>query len=271
MIDGRLAALPMYDFPALADAHDRLWLGLVRHLEAAGVPDLPTRLRRDLSPVDTWVHPRLLLSQACEYPLAKTHGRHVRCVATPRYSAPGCDGFRYRSAIVVRRDDPAAALGELKGRRCAVNEMDSNSGMNLLRARIAPLAGGRPFFASVQSSGSHAASARLVADGGADVAALDCVTFAHLRRMDPSLDAALRVLAWTAPSPSLPLVTARAADPALVESLRAALAAVSMDPALRPALKTLALSGFDCNPDESFAEVLRLERGAAALGYPVLA
>ena len=50
--------------------------------------------------------------------------------------------------------------------------------MNLFRAAIAPLAGGRPFFSEVIVTGSHAASLEAVADGNAPgLAAIDCVTF----------------------------------------------------------------------------------------------
>ena len=41
--------------------------------------------------------------------------------------------------------DADITLADLKGRRCAVNQIDSNSGMNLLRAAIAPLADGTAF------------------------------------------------------------------------------------------------------------------------------
>lgn len=43
-----------------------------------------------------------------------------------------------QSAIVVRADHPAETLAELRGSRWVVNEAASNSGMNLLRAAVAP-------------------------------------------------------------------------------------------------------------------------------------
>jgi len=266
----RIAALPMYDFPEAAAATDALWAALAAQLRAAGVRDVPAGLTRDLGQADTWRHPRLLLGQACEYPLAKSYASYVRVLATPRYTAPGCAGALYRSAIVVRADDPATTLVGLRERRCVINELDSNSGMNLLRAAIAPLANGRPFFASVALSGAHRNSVRLVAEGRADVAAIDCVSFAHIGRAAPGLTARLRILAWTPATPCLPLVTARTSDGVPLPILRAALAAVSRDPALAAVRERLFLGGFDLDPDDSFAAVLRLEREAAELGYPVL-
>jgi ABC-type phosphate/phosphonate transport system substrate-binding protein len=266
----RIAALPMYDFPDVAAAHDALWSALAARLRAAGIGDIPSTLTRTLGHTDTWRHPRLLLGQACEYPLAKGYSRYVRLVATPRYTAPGCEGARYRSAIVVRRDDHAATLADLRNRRCAVNEADSNSGMNLLRAALAPIALGPRFFESVAISGSHRSSIAMIAAGGADVAAVDCVSYAHFQRSLPEITAGLRILAWSAPSPCLSLITASSTDDATLAALRRALAAVNADAALAPVRERLFLNGFDFEPDGTFAEVLSHERAAEACGYPEL-
>ncbi len=265
-----IAALPMYDFPDLAAAHDAWWHALAERLRSAGIEHLPRSLDRKLSHLEVWRHPRLLLGQACEYPLATHFHAWARPLATPRYGAPGCGGGRYRSAIVVRREHPAAALIELRGARCVINETNSNSGMNLLRAAIAPIAQRRPFFDSVSISGSHWSSARKVADGGADVAAIDCVTFAHLQRCDAALFERLRILDWTPASPSLPLITARSTDEPTRQAIRGALAAVAADPRCQALCASLLLQGFDFEVDESYREVLDLERQAAAMGYPVL-
>jgi ABC-type phosphate/phosphonate transport system substrate-binding protein len=260
----------MYDFPQLRDSHDALWTALAGRLTAAGLRDVPRQLTRDLGHFDVWRHPVLLFAQGCEYPLAKSFADRVRLVATPRYSAPGCEGANYRSAIIVRREERGSSLADFRGRRCVVNEMDSNSGMNLLRAAVAPLAGGARYFASVVVSGSHRRSAEMVASGEADVAAVDCVSFAHLARVCPGVVAELRVLSWTPGSPCLPFITARSGGDATVSVLRSALAGVFDDRALAPVRERLFLTGVDLQPAEGFGEVLRLERGAVEQGYPTI-
>ncbi len=264
-----IAALPMYDYPELASAHDALWSALRGQLMALGI-QAPDALTRDLGHFEIWRDPRLLLAQACEYPLAKHFATTARKVATPIYTAVGCEGASYRSAIVVRKDDPAVALADLRGRRCVINEIDSNSGMNLLRAAIAPLSGRGRFFASVSQSGSHRQSAALVGAGQADVAALDCVSYAHLRRLDPEITAALRVLAWSPSSPCLPLITAATTDDDTLHGLRTGLARIAADPALASGRAELLLEGFDLNPAAGYDAVLRLEREAAEAGYSTL-
>jgi len=266
----RIAALPMYDFPELADAHDALWSEMAGRLTEAGIEGVPSDLTRTHEAHALWRHPQLLLAQGCEYPLAKSFAQEIRVVATPRYHVPGCEGACYRSAIVVRVEDPATRLADLRGRRCAVNERDSNSGMNLLRAAIAPIAAGAPFFGAVTLSGAHRHSAEMVAIGHADVAAIDCVSFAHLQRLSPETMSGLRVLAWTPASPSLPLITAAATDDATLASLRACLRAVAVDPGLERVRARLFLDGFDLEPRQDFAAVLELEKSAERLGYPHL-
>jgi ABC-type phosphate/phosphonate transport system substrate-binding protein len=266
----RIAALPMYDFPELRDAHDAFWAALADRLNAAGLSDVPRALTRSLTHFDVWRHPALLFAQGCEYPLAKSYADYVKPVATPRYSALGCEDADYRSAIVVREQDVGASLADFRGRRCAVNELDSNSGMNLLRAAVAPVAVGGRFFESVVVSGSHRRSVEMVALGEADVAAVDCVSLAHFRRLYSLVVGKLRVLSWTAASPSLPFITGCSATDATVRALRSALADVFDDDGLAAVREQLFLRGVDLQPREGFAEVLRLERGAVEAGYPAI-
>ena len=274
-----VASLPMYDFPELRGAHDAFWGALAARLASAGLPHVPRDLAHHVGLGGVWRDPSLLFAQGCEYPLATSFADHVRLVASPMYSASGCAGARYRSAIVVRGgvvDGAAdsgfagAALADLRGRRCAINELDSNSGMNLLRATIAPLASGGRFFGSVVVSGSHLRSVEMVAAGEADVASVDCVSFAHFQRLYPSVVGELRVLAWTPSSPSLPFITARSTSDAMVRALRSALADVFDDDGLAPVREQLLLSGVDLAPKEGFDEVLALERGAVEEGYAII-
>jgi ABC-type phosphate/phosphonate transport system substrate-binding protein len=268
----RIAALPMYDFPELRADTDALWESLAKSIRAAGIDFVPDALSRDRDHVDIWRDPALLLAQACEYPLAAGLAGAVQLVATPIYTAQGCSGPHYRSAIVVARDEPARILADMRGRRCVVNEPTSNSGMNLLRAAVAPLvSNGNGFFESVAVSGAHRRSLEMIAAGDADLAAVDCVSWAHIQHIAPVLTESLRVLAWTDRSPSLPFVTAAGTDAATVQALRLALAEAMSDPVLEPVRNRLLISCFDFSPDESFARVRELAARAAGLHYSVMA
>lgn len=67
-----------------------------------------------------WRQPTLLLSQTCGYPLV-TQLPEVQTVGCFHYAAPGCEGRRYRSLLVVREADSHRMLGDfLAVGRCAM-------------------------------------------------------------------------------------------------------------------------------------------------------
>ncbi|WP_152613194.1 PhnD/SsuA/transferrin family substrate-binding protein, partial [Inquilinus limosus] len=81
--------------------------------------------------------------------------------------------------------------------------------------------------------------------GEADIAAIDCVTYALLQRHRPGATAGLRVIGRTAPAPGLPFVTRRDAPDRTVEALRAALCGALADPALAGARAALLIEGIE--------------------------
>ncbi len=267
-------SLPMYDLPELGWAHDGLCDALLAALSAApafaGI-GLPDRRERPTALMPCWRDPELLLSQTCGYPLMHELKGAVRLVATPCYDAEGCDGAWMRSALLVRDGIAADGIAGLRGTAvCAMNAADSNSGMNLLRAAVAPWAREGRFFREVVTTGAHVSSIEAVAGGEADLAAIDCVTLALLRQVAPHRLAGLRVLGWTQATPGLPLVTSRESAPAHLAALRLALDRVSRDPLVRPALRALLIDRFEVLDEAAYARVLELEQEAAALSYPVL-
>lgn len=268
-MSARIASLGMYDSDALHDANDRLWTAIAGHLRAAGLDRIPAALDRSRPLAAIWDDPDLLLAQTCGYPLMTRWQGRLRYVATPCYRAPGCDGATHRSRVVVREDDDTETLAGFRGRRVALNDRHSNTGMNLLRALAAPLAQAGRFFGAVIETGSHAASARAVADGAADVAAIDAVTFAHLDRDAPDLTRTLRTLSWTTDTPGLPFVTAAATPPRIVRILRQAIALAIQDE--RAAADRLLLDRIEPIGLRPYRRVTTLESRSVRAGYPALA
>lgn len=267
----RVASLGMYDLPWLHAANDVLWSVLARHLRARGILSVPEQLDRDRPLGAIWADPTLVLAQTCCYPLATTLAGVVTPVASPIHDLPGCEGAMHRSVLVVPVASAHRRLADLRGRRVAVNGFDSNTGMNLLRAAVAPLAEGRPFFGSVAVTGGHLASMARVAEGTADLAAIDCVTFGLARRHRPDLTDGLRVIGETARTPSLPFVTRQAASTEDVENVRAALGEALADPEAAEACAALGLVGVLPPEPDACARVMAFEREAEAAGYPRLA
>lgn len=266
-----IAALGMYDLPEIRSATDAWWTVIAECLRAAGVDGVPARLDRGRSMPAVWRDPALLLTQTCGYPLTHGFADALAAVAVPTYAAEGCAPGRYRSAFMVRAGDPATVLSDLRGRRAAANEPDSQSGCNALRRAVAPLARGGRFFASVSWTGSHRLSLAAVQSGSADVAAIDAVTLALVARHAPRETSGLRVLGWSSAAPALPYASHASATPELRRRLTAGLLAAAAAPKAAEARATLLLSGLTAVENSAYAPIPEMRREAETLGYPELA
>ncbi|KQM60124.1 phosphate ABC transporter substrate-binding protein [Sphingomonas sp. Leaf16] len=257
----------MYDHPAQRAANDALWAAVAHDLHAQGI-DAPARLDRDRPVEAIWRDPALLLAQACGFPLVADPDLDLRVIAVPSYAVTDCAPGRHCSRIVVRAEHGAGSLADLRGSVAAINAPLSNTGANLLRASVAPLAKGQAFFDGIIVTGSHRDSVRAVAAGRADVAAIDAVTFAAIERFEPGAVAGLRSIGTTRSTPALPLVTARATPPAVCEALGSALAAALRDPALSAAREALFLADILPGDSDRYHEVRDIRREAATTLWP---
>ncbi len=209
-----IAMLGMYDMPALQAANDRLW-NLIRAQLGSG----PEHLTRDKDVWTVWRDPKLILAQTCGMPFrTRLHG-HVQLVGTPDYGLPGCPPGYYCSVFVSRNDDDRDLAGLSTG-VFAYNESLSQSGWaapitHMTQANLHP--------AGLLETGGHALSAQAVADGKADFAALDMLTWLMLQQHS-NLGTKLRELARTTPTPTLPYITSMGQNPQVVAgAVRAAI------------------------------------------------
>jgi ABC-type phosphate/phosphonate transport system substrate-binding protein len=207
--------LLMYVAPESIRVANERWIA--RILELLG----HTRLSAEgLSLPELWLSPDLLLTQTCGYPLMTALRGQVRIVGRPRYELPDASAGYHCSLILSRADDSRKNLADFQNSRGVINSEDSNSGMNLLRQRLASLQQNGQFFASVGISGGHRESLRWLRENRADLAAIDSVTYAYLARHVPEEVSALRVIARSALSPTLPFITVASATDEQIETLR---------------------------------------------------
>ena len=264
----RVAALPNYysNRPAL----EALWRAVVTRLAAAGLQDLPDALTWPTDMRSHWRDPALLLGQTCGYPLVTELTAQVRVVGSLVYNAPGCSGARNRSQLVVRDDDPATSISQLRGRTVAFNGTDSQSGYNALRALVAPLAVDGRFFGHSVSTGYHLKAAEAVRDGLADIASIDCISLAGFRRYLPDSVRGLRVLCETDDFVGLPLITSLTTDDNTLALLRRVLAETITDPANVSTCADLLLTGFEPLGYDAYGKHLAMRDSAYALGCRTL-
>ncbi|QXT40650.1 phosphate/phosphite/phosphonate ABC transporter substrate-binding protein [Gymnodinialimonas ceratoperidinii] len=254
-----IASLMMYQRPELAAAHDRLWSAIRDRLRADGIP-APKSLSQDAEEFSVWRDPELVLSQTCGMPYRLWLHGQVSLVGTPDYGLDACPPGHYRSALVVRADDPREQVTDFANARFAYNQTFSQSGF---AAPFWHLHDHGFFFQDRLHTGAHLASARAVADGTADIASLDAVTWRNIERFDPFAPR-LRVLAWTAPTPGLPLITSASNDaPAITRAVHAAIDDLSQEDK-----DLLGLKGLVSIPKENYLAVPN-PPGTAELSPPI--
>lgn len=210
-----IASLGMYDMLAIQPANDRFWALIRSHLGSG-----PSRLTRNMDPWTLWQSPDLLLAQTCGMPYRTSLHQTVALVGTLDYGMAGCPPGHYNSVLVARADAPGDRLHDFSGGIFAYNEAMSQSGWAAPMTHLNAL--GISFDTHIKT-GAHADSAKAVAEGRADMAGLDVVTWTLLQEHDPFAQQ-LRIIATTTPTPGLPLITARDRDSApIAAAVRAAI------------------------------------------------
>jgi ABC-type phosphate/phosphonate transport system substrate-binding protein len=212
-----IAGLPMYDWPEVADALDALWRRVAAGLRARGV-DAPDALSHPADPDALWRDPRLVLGQVCSLNPVRDGLGETEVVGTLAYEPPPglprCAPGDYYSVVVCRAADapaPAVAPGDttavehLAGARLAANGTDSQSGYWSLGHHVRRLVARGPLFGGIAFTGSHRRSIAAVAEGHADLAAIDVHSW-RLALAHEAAAAELAVIATTDPTPGVACV-----------------------------------------------------------------
>ncbi|MFZ1814594.1 MAG: PhnD/SsuA/transferrin family substrate-binding protein [Rhizobiaceae bacterium] len=206
------SSLPMYDLPELRPQWDRLWQAVRQELAAQGIA-VEAGLVRDADYHQNWYKPGLLLGQTCGWPfvcgvrdhalpfvrfdfgVASTPGHYFSQIIASPSLADRIAEKGWRAAM----DDPAI--------RFAVNSRDSQSGFRALGELAdwpVELPTGR-----LVISGSHRNSIKAVAQGEAEISAIDAVSWQLLERFEPAA-AGVRLAGHTSEVPGLPLIISKA-------------------------------------------------------------
>lgn len=201
-------------------------------------PDPATLPPDELDFFGLWLHPALLFAQACWGPLELGLSEHVQLIGQPNYDAfEGGQGELYSSALVMRAGEaptvgspsdgsPLIPLDILRGKHFVFNSLDSMSGIIALTRDLEALGESLDIFSERSESGGHRASIIAIAEGKADVAAIDCRSWAKARRFEPAAEA-VTVVGWTRRRKGLPFITARTTPEKIVVALREAVAATA--------------------------------------------
>lgn len=200
-----LASLPMYDWPETRSSTDRYWQLLRESLADHDIGDIPAKLVSDSDPHADWSDPDLVFSQTCGLPFVRDLKGQVQLLGTPSYDIEAGSGSYY--SVIIGRANGPDRLEDIGRYSVAFNDVRSQSGYAALLQMV--IDGGLPLPSRWYRSASHRASVSLVADGKADLAAIDAVSFALARRHDAKAKQ-VKILANTPLTPGLPYITSRA-------------------------------------------------------------
>lgn len=194
-----IANLPMYQRAELVEAHDEFW-GLIRNnLRSAGL-EAPDTLTQNAGEMEAWTAPDLFFSQTCGMPYRNFLHDKVTLIGTPDYGIEGCPAGYYCSGYVVHKSG-SDNLSDYKSKLFAYNDENSQSGFYVTKG----------YFENRICSGSHINSAKMVANGKANIAAIDAVSLKLIQRYD-DFATELKVIKWTKPTPALPFIAYKNAD-----------------------------------------------------------
>ena len=249
----------------------KAWQELFDHFSP--VLDCDINLRRELDyrhGIAVLHHPALLFGQTCGYPLMTKLKDTLTPFCVPCFDVPGSEGKFYSSQLIVNRDSDLSSLAECEGKIAAINTIDSQSGMNVLRHEVAKLGGGQGFFGEVEFTGGHFNSLQAVAEGRADVASIDCVTYQLIADALPDLVARVKHIGFTAKASGLPFVIPNSVwTPTVaartVEALQQAYSQTSQS-----ARDCLHLAGFEAVNFDDYAGILEFESYALERGITML-
>ena len=197
------------------------------------------------------------LAQTCGYPLCMYFHDKVEVVAVPIFDFDGCKKNAYSSILIGRKSDTEPKVA-------AVNSVGSMSGNVLLFSALGSKRtnGMKKIFTgshfeSIQAQRSRRKpsssffyhqisvlfcdSEKRVKDGEADCAAIDCVTFALLRKFNPTHLEGIVEIVRSEHFFGLPLVCDVKSD---CELLRSALQNTQDDETARLLLKKIGIIGF---------------------------
>jgi len=192
-----IAGLPMYERPELFQAHDNLWQLIHKQIHGS-----PQKLSRNVELWELWTSPELLLAQTCSTPYREALFKNTIYVGTPDYNLPDCPPGYYNSIIIGQSD---RTLSQLKNGIFGYNDKFSNSGWNAPINHFKKL---DIFPKNTIETGSHRSSAKAVADGRIDFAAIDAQSWRLIKKYDKFANK-IKVFDQTEPTPGLPFITSK--------------------------------------------------------------
>ena len=197
----------MYTLPQIQSSINDWWQYIVRQLNSHEINYDQALINKEIDLYRHWLDPELFFSQTCGYPLTTVLTNRVKLIGTPVYNSNYSQQANYCSLFLVRSTDDCDSIEDYAGKKFTFNGIDSQSGFNAVKTYLIEQQLNVPFFGDNIESGKHLNSIAKVAEGEADICAVDCVTYSLIQRHLPQLLHSVRVLTTTKFTPGLPFIT----------------------------------------------------------------
>ena len=253
-----IASLDMYNWPESTAAFDLFWARIHDALTAQGIASPPALSVLDENLHDLAASGDLLMGQICGITYARANDEEHRFTALGAFvidDASLLPGY-YSSALITPKGH-APDLSTPQSLTAAINGYGSLSGWIVLAQYVSRQSQDDPF-AQTLISGGHRQSAEMIAQGKADIAAIDLISWKMLQRFAPDVTAKIDVVAYTPPRPGLPLVTSCHQPQETITALKSALKTAFADPDISAALSDLGITGLALHSDEDYRTLLEL-------------
>lgn len=246
-----IACLDMYNWPESREIFAAYWQRVHAHLLSQGVNAPATLTVKDEDLRQLADDGELLLGQICGITYARNNAEQQRFTPLGAFI---CDDDELESgtycSVLVAKHGHDIDLNSPEELTAAVNGYGSLSGWIVLAQYFSGQSENTPF-SDVLISGSHRHSAEMVAQGEADIAALDIISWTMLERFAPDMTSALKVVGRTPALPGLPLVTSTHHDAETIALLKEALYQSMTDPDIQRLMNILGIRGlYDNNPQD---------------------
>ena len=199
-----VASLPMYERDELNIAHCELWSQIIKGFKARNLVP-PKKIISGDDGTKVWMDTNLVLSQTCGLPFRTNLKGKVGYVGTPIYALKNCPPGYYRSVFITNHRRKNLTPIDFMGHTFAINSYDSQSGYaaacEYFYDRNLP-------FGNINVTGSHYKSALSVYKGLSDIACIDEISWKIIRNFD-RFSSHLAEIAWTSPTPALPIITVK--------------------------------------------------------------
>jgi len=201
--------MEMYCWPENRTAWEALWTSIGDELANTDV-EVPAELTFDVPLWDIWQDKNLLVGYTCGWPYISRLKDQVSLIGRFDFGLENCPAGYYESVYIGRNGmEPEiiyAAMLTDELMSVAVNGLDSQSGFRAFRDLLGEDPNEVLAADQLVHSGSHRDSIIAVANGDADIAAIDAVTWRYALDFEPAAKEVV-VLGNSNPVPGLPLIT----------------------------------------------------------------